>query len=431
MRVSRPLDLQEKNPRESRVLTYFALYYLLKDHLGSTRVMVDNLGRVKEYINYDPFGEVLESWASYSEPLTFTGKQRDQHSTFDFYYFGSRYYDYRIGQFASVDKAGQFAGGYLYGGNNPIIGVDRDGNLFFIPFLVGALYGSAFSVASYTVSTAITGDWENYGKNLGKAALGGALGGGIGGVFSQMGGQLANNLSYKLLSNAVSNATTSAIMGQDISLNGLIGMTAGGLISYKMMGNYNYDATTGRLGNAFSEIAHTSLSSAYSSVAGGMVNNLLSGRNMFLGFSENLRYGALGGLSSAVAKDIILGTPIAVSGNTEGGQKASRGLTNLNNDVQMRYSPLYRSGGLWGVFHGLFASGYAGFGRDLLIYDKNNPNVWVEETIHYWQGMRNGWAQNLAQTFVELLRYGQTDVYNQIFTREWEASRFTDYYLSY
>ncbi|MEP0827208.1 MAG: hypothetical protein HRF51_01690 [bacterium] len=86
------------------------LYYFLKDHLGSTRVMVDNLGRVKEYINYDPFGEILESWASYSEPMTFTGKRLDLHSTFDFYYFGSRYYDYRIGQFASVDKAGQFAG---------------------------------------------------------------------------------------------------------------------------------------------------------------------------------------------------------------------------------------------------------------------------------------------------------------------------------
>lgn len=53
------------------------LHYFLTDHLGSTRVMVDRYGRVREYVNYDPFGEVLESWASYSEPLTFTGKQRE------------------------------------------------------------------------------------------------------------------------------------------------------------------------------------------------------------------------------------------------------------------------------------------------------------------------------------------------------------------
>ncbi len=106
------------------------LYYFLKDHLGSTRAMIDKDNEVVQFVNYQPYGEILESWSSYDEPLKFTSKERDKYSSFDYYYFGSRYYDQRIGQFASIDKAGQFAGGYLYGGANPLIGIDPDGNSF-------------------------------------------------------------------------------------------------------------------------------------------------------------------------------------------------------------------------------------------------------------------------------------------------------------
>jgi RHS repeat-associated protein len=152
-----------------------SLYYFLTDHLGSTRVMVDRYGRVREYVNYDPFGEVLESWASYSEPLTFTGKQRDQHSTFDFYYFGSRYYDYRIGQFASVDKAGQGPGGYVYCGNNPIMFVDADGNVFFlVPILIGAAIGAVANVAIQAVQGNIN-TWEDAFVAAGIGAVAGGV----------------------------------------------------------------------------------------------------------------------------------------------------------------------------------------------------------------------------------------------------------------
>jgi RHS repeat-associated protein len=133
--------------------------------------MVDNYGRVKQYVNYHPFGEVLESWASYDEPLTFTGKQRDFHGAFDFYHFGQRYYDYRIGQFSQVDKAGQFSNGYSYCGNNPISYIDKDGNFAWIPFLIGAAWG-AFIGHEYA---------EAGGKDPGWYMLGGATIGGFAG----------------------------------------------------------------------------------------------------------------------------------------------------------------------------------------------------------------------------------------------------------
>jgi RHS repeat-associated protein len=94
---------------------------------GSSRVMMRGSmpnstypDQVVEYYNYQPFGQAIESWGSYATPYKFTGKERDQHSTFDYDYFGARYYDPRIGQFSSVDAAGQFASGYVYGGNNPV-----------------------------------------------------------------------------------------------------------------------------------------------------------------------------------------------------------------------------------------------------------------------------------------------------------------------
>jgi len=53
--------------------------------------------QVAEYYNYQPFGQAIQASGSYATPYKFTGKERDQHSTFDFDYFGARYYDSRTG----------------------------------------------------------------------------------------------------------------------------------------------------------------------------------------------------------------------------------------------------------------------------------------------------------------------------------------------
>jgi len=111
------------------------LHYYVADHLGSARVLMNSLegqpehAQVAQYYNYHPFGAVSESWGNYNTPYRFTSKEHDQHSSFDFYYFGARYYDPRIGQFTTIDKASQFASGFVYGGNNPISVIDPDGNI--------------------------------------------------------------------------------------------------------------------------------------------------------------------------------------------------------------------------------------------------------------------------------------------------------------
>ncbi|MCP4553720.1 MAG: RHS repeat-associated core domain-containing protein [Bacteroidetes bacterium] len=104
-------------------------YYFVKDQIKNTRVIVDDEGDVVNYTNYHPFGQVSNSWTVYEDPHMFSSKEYDKYSGFEYYYFGTRYYDPGIGNFISIDKAAQYVNGYSYCGNNPVSGVDQDGNL--------------------------------------------------------------------------------------------------------------------------------------------------------------------------------------------------------------------------------------------------------------------------------------------------------------
>ena len=106
------------------------LYYL-KDHLGSTRALVNETGAVVESHDYYPFGLQMPGRsfpaANTATKEKFTGKERDTETGLD--YFGARYYDPSIGRWLSVDPAGQHFSPYLYGSNNPINRIDLDGRI--------------------------------------------------------------------------------------------------------------------------------------------------------------------------------------------------------------------------------------------------------------------------------------------------------------
>ena len=167
------------------------MYYYLTDHLGSPRVIIadsdDTLSApiVTSVLAYYPFGELLQSWSANPGTIhQFTGHEKDEHSSFDYHYFGARYYDARLGMFTSIDKASQFASGYVYGANNPIMGVDPDGNLFgfLVPLALAALKGAAagavISGATYSVY-AEHWRWDGFLPSMLSGAKAGAISGGI------------------------------------------------------------------------------------------------------------------------------------------------------------------------------------------------------------------------------------------------------------
>jgi RHS repeat-associated protein len=107
-------------------------YYYVKDHLGSTRVTVDEEGEIASYYDYDPWGMVLDgrsnNYGITNEKYKFTGKERDDETNYD--YFGARYYDARIGRWLQVDQLAEKYPGwstFSYCLDNSIMSIDPTG----------------------------------------------------------------------------------------------------------------------------------------------------------------------------------------------------------------------------------------------------------------------------------------------------------------
>ena len=112
--------------------------FLLSDHLGSTRVRLDENGEVLQRMDYEPFGtEVQRTASGYTGSgevkQKFTGKERDAETGFD--YFGARYMSAALGRFTTPDPLLNSGrpwdprswNRYSYTLSSPMIFVDPDG----------------------------------------------------------------------------------------------------------------------------------------------------------------------------------------------------------------------------------------------------------------------------------------------------------------
>src|SRR5262249_28058204 len=77
-----------------------ALKYVLSDHLGSSNILIDDVGAIVSIEEYYPFGET--SFGSYGKKrYRYCGKEKDEES--GLYYYGMRYYQPWGCRFMSVD----------------------------------------------------------------------------------------------------------------------------------------------------------------------------------------------------------------------------------------------------------------------------------------------------------------------------------------
>ena len=101
--------------------------YLLTDHLGSTRGVVDADGNAVARYEYAPHGETTIAGTAAAElPYRYTGHLYDEAQ--GLYQTPARGYDPTTGRFLSVDPARQSTSPYSYTGNNPVTKVDPDGS---------------------------------------------------------------------------------------------------------------------------------------------------------------------------------------------------------------------------------------------------------------------------------------------------------------
>ncbi len=88
-------------------------YRLLRDHLGSVRLVVDaSTGVVAQRLSYSPWGEVLEDTNPGFQPFGFAGGQYDPDT--GLVRFGTREYDAILGRWVTKDEAGLDGGPNLY-----------------------------------------------------------------------------------------------------------------------------------------------------------------------------------------------------------------------------------------------------------------------------------------------------------------------------
>ena len=100
--------------------------YLLHDHLGSTRVVLDSNNQVLGSFDYSPFGETTPTGNVADVAYRYTGQEVN--GALGTYNYHARHYDAGVGRFLGVDPARQFASSYAYVGNNPINHTDPTGN---------------------------------------------------------------------------------------------------------------------------------------------------------------------------------------------------------------------------------------------------------------------------------------------------------------
>ncbi|MFD0816783.1 SpvB/TcaC N-terminal domain-containing protein [Micromonospora zhanjiangensis] len=94
------------------------------DHLGSTRLELDDHAQIISYEEYSPYGsttcQAVRSRTETPKRYRYTGKERDEES--GFYYHGARYCAPWLGRWTSADPEGMADGVnlYSYGRNNPV-----------------------------------------------------------------------------------------------------------------------------------------------------------------------------------------------------------------------------------------------------------------------------------------------------------------------
>ena len=180
------------------------LYFIAKDHLGSTRVLVRDDNTVKASYDYDVYGNVVRYEGSEEVNYQFTGQEFDKE--IGLHNYRARFYDANLGRFLAVDPmAAKYPGWSPYAAmaNNPISFIDPNGEepitlaIAAIAIAKAAAISAGVSAASYTLNYTATDQWGsgNYLNGLGNAAARGAISGALTGGLALGGTAIATSLA--------------------------------------------------------------------------------------------------------------------------------------------------------------------------------------------------------------------------------------------
>ena len=236
-----------------------ATYMYRRDGQGNIVALIDSSGNVVVKYEYDAWGnhEVYDgsgtkitqgTHVGRVNPYRYRGYYYDEE--LKLYYLKTRYYDPEVGRFINADDITyidpETINGlnlYAYCGNNPVMNVDPNGNLFFLLVGLFALAGAVAGgvVAGVNAYEAGYRGWDLVGKIAVGAVTGGVVGGAVGAVLGLGTAAIVGGLS-SIAGKFVSDVVASAVSGtwafgtwEDYAISFVFG---GLLKGRKLLGKY-------------------------------------------------------------------------------------------------------------------------------------------------------------------------------------------------
>lgn len=213
----------------------YLFVYLSYDNDTGGDVFFDDLkilykeGPVVQLNTYYPFGMTASTWVrdgEFQNRYVYQAKELDENTQLQD--FHARQYDGQLGRMWSIDPKSQFASGYVGMGNNPVIGVDPDGQ--FVNLIIAAVVGGIINWATHGAS------FDKAGlRHFGVGAIAGVISGGVaagmnvGIGFAQAGASFGTGFQVGVLSfGQVGGMASLSAVGWTASSSFLSGAAIGG-----------------------------------------------------------------------------------------------------------------------------------------------------------------------------------------------------------
>ena len=201
-------------------------WYACKDHLGSTRTIVDSVGTICGEFHYSTYGiPTIIQTPPMHYPFLFTGYEYDWES--NLYNAGVRLYDAKIGRFLMTDPKAEFFSPYVYVGNNPLIASDPTGRMSTKAIgWIALIVGIVASVATAGLASAFVAPAAATMLGIQSATLAAGLSTGIEIVLGSVAGAFA---SQAVSAGATHQAFFTKSLGTSLLANVAGGMVGAGI----------------------------------------------------------------------------------------------------------------------------------------------------------------------------------------------------------
>jgi RHS repeat-associated protein len=311
-------------------------YFALKDHLNSTRVIIDQQANVVGQFSYDTYGTTtIIQQPSFQYNMLYTGHEYE--AEVGLYNYKARHYDPQIGRFIMPDPAAQFPSPYTYAANNPIIYLDPDGALS-----VGWMIGAGIVGAIATIAAGIaTG-----GLAVAFLAPGLAMSVAVGATAGVV-GALAQNLVLGIGAAINHEKFSVKQLGVDVLaglVGGALGSAAGGVVGRGVMsGAMKLGASRGMIVVAGS-VSSGGAGGLVGSFSGAGINSAFTGQSLFTkGNALSFLISGLAGLGGGLlASGAYLGydsDTLPIQMDADGPMTAPDGNSVISNRRYITFSP--------------------------------------------------------------------------------------------